>query len=313
MTSPSPLSSSFTLFPNLPPELRLQIYRHSCHPRVTTLSYLPAPADTFHCPTHPPTLLHVSRESRAEGLRLYARCFFLPHSETAAAAAAAAPTTTTTTEAEAETEAEEGRLRRYFYYHPHADTLYFPRPTPAADPLGQGYAQWAVELAVRLPALVGLVRRLAVDYVPGDVRRPWEVYRKVALIQGCSRLEEAFLVVASVTSGSTTTSSSSIGTGSGSAAAAAAVEGGRNHGEEMMQGGGEVEFVDPRADDEEIVGIMERVRESFRYKLGDGFRLGLPRKEGRNEMNGVEEGELELIPKAKVLSPWAGRHIACAS
>ena len=242
-------TQSFTLFPYLPPELRLQIYRHACHPRVTTLTYLPSPHDTFHSPTPPPILLHISHESRTEGLRLYLRCP-LP------------PSAGGSEDPERE-EGGEGREERYIYHHPAQDTLYVPRPVDSA-----GYADWArVLFGSRMPGLGAAVRRLAVDYVPAERRRPWEVYGKVCLMRGCGGLEEAFLIV-----------SACDGDGKG---------GGR---------GREIEFVDPRADDEEIRGVMERVRESFRWELGEGEAL-------------------ELVPKAKVVSGWAGcdRAVVCAS
>ncbi|AEO60699.1 hypothetical protein MYCTH_2310212 [Thermothelomyces thermophilus ATCC 42464] len=288
-SSPSS-SSSFTLFRHLPPELRLQIYRHACHPRVASLTYLPAPQDTFYCPTRPPALLHVCRESRAEGLRIYVKCPLpnLHHT-----------TTTTTTKPDDGREGqgddvnggERGRDERYFYFHPHHDTLYLPRPGPAADPFGLGYADWARELAAAVAAtFAGVVRRLAVDYVPAEVRRPWEAYGKICLIGGCPRLEEAYLVVS----------------GAGAGACAAGERGGAER---------EVELVDPGDGDGEIAEIMERVRESFRVELGDGIAglLGAPGKDGERSGRSGEVG-LELIPKAKMPSPsWAGRRLVCAS
>jgi len=300
MTTPS--SSSFTLFPDLPPELRLQIYRHACHPRVTTLSFRPARQEAaFHCPTRPPTLLHISRESRAEGLRLYAKCP-LPD-----------PDLDSDDDEEqhyddgAEKEEQGATEPRYFYHHPHHDTLYLPRPGPADDPFGLGYGDWARRLlhgpgatrTASTPSLfssspVGrVVRRLALDYVPGEVRRPWEVFEKVWLIRACPRLAEAYLVVAG-------------GGGSGGSTSAAAAAAGAEGAQ-----GREVEFVDPAAGDAEIVRIMERVRESFRVELGDGF--GALGKDGGREGRVQVEVGLELIPKSKVLSAWGGRHVACAS
>ncbi|KAH6855822.1 hypothetical protein B0I37DRAFT_63638 [Chaetomium sp. MPI-CAGE-AT-0009] len=301
--------TSFTLFPLLPPELRLHIYHHACHPRVTTLSYLPAPRDTYQCLTPPPTLLHISRESRAEGLRLYAKCLLPP--------SPSSPPEQT----EPSTEDDENHPRRYFYHHPHLDTLYLPRPPPAADPLGLGYADWAREFAAGIatttvtvtatatpkgPAaagagvsgLAGVVRRLAVDYVPAEVRRPWEVFGKVCLIRGCPLLEEAYLVVG----------------GGGGGGDGGPQQPGSGSGAGWDAGRREVEFVDPAVGDAEIVRIMERVRASFRVELGDGNGLVGVRGEGKEDAgeHGVQAG-LELVPKAMVLSPWGCRHVACAS
>jgi hypothetical protein len=268
---------SFTLFPNLPPELRLQIYREACHPRVTSLSYHPN-SDTFHCPTHPPPLLHISREARAEGLRLYVKCFLpasshLNHHQELGAGH----------EQEGREEEEEPR---YFYHHPSHDTLYLPRPHPSHDRFGMGYADWAREFASRLPGVVDVVRRLAVDYVPGEVRRQWEVYGKVCLIRGCKNLEEAYLVISS--------SSGENGGGDGDGV-----------GEER-----EVEFVDPGADDAEIMGIMERVSESCRVEIWGRVGVGLGNGDGDDGQGGIENG-WELIPKAKVPSAWECRPAVC--
>jgi hypothetical protein len=167
-----------------------------------------------------------------------------------------------------------------------------------------GYAAWAREFAARLPGLAGAVRRLAVDYVPGEVRRPWEVFGKVCLMRGCVGLEEAFLVIGSSASASASSSSFASGSGSGSSAT---VECGTTGGGEGCDGG-EVEFVDPRAGDREIMGIMERVRESFRFELGDEFCSGLGAKGGIEDGAG-QEG-LELVPK--VVGDWGCRPAVCA-
>lgn len=329
---PTPTSSSsspsFPLFPHLPPELRLQIYHHACHPRVTTLIYQEDAGNTtgtgtFRCPTHPPTLLHVSRESRAEGRRLYVQCFLPPPPPTN-------PFCRPDQEGR-EGEEEEEEYKRYFYHHPQLDTLYLPRPSPHPNPnngantnqfdsgfgfahggmstsmsTGMGYASWACDFATTLlPDVARAVRRLAVDYVPGEVRRPWEVYGKVCLLRGCARLEEAFLVVGRSQQTRTTCGHHQTQEGQG-----------QQNGEGEGEGeGAEVEFVDPRADDGEIVGIMERVRESFRVELGSGGGLGMGMgKEGMEENGeGREVGGLELIPKAKVVSTWGCRPVACAS
>ncbi|KAL2153795.1 hypothetical protein VTH82DRAFT_4950 [Thermothelomyces myriococcoides] len=323
-SSSSSSSSSFILFRYLPPELRHHIYRYACHPRVVSLTYLPH-EDIFRCPTHPPALLHVCRESRAEGLRTYIKCP-LPSLHSTPSTIITTPTTTTTTtttisngregqgsndgdDNDDNTAGDRGRkAERYFYFHPWHDTLYLPRP---ADPFGLGYAGWARELAEAAAAtFAGAVRRLAVDYVPAEVRRPWEAYGKMCLIGGCPRLEEAYLVVSS-------------------SRAPATVVGEEKRGcpcaEREEEEEEEVELVDPGDADGEIAEIMERVRESFRVELGDGIAGLLRGALGKEEeddddddgqRSGRRGGEvgLELIPKAKVPSPsWAGRQLVCAS
>jgi hypothetical protein len=288
-SSSSSSSPTFTLFPYLPPELRLQIYRHSAHPRVTTLTYH-FQTNTFTCSTHPPLLLHICHESRAEGFRLYTKCL-LPEADSASTSLPN-PSTTIPGSPASEGKGNRGIEGRYFYHHPDQDTLYLPRP-----PLGLGYADWARDFAVRLPQVAGAVRRLAVDYIRPEVRRPWEVYGKVCLIRGfLPRLEEAFMVISS------SSSSSGLSGGGG---------GGVEGGEE--EEGAEIELIDPRGDTEEIMGIMERVRESFRVAVGVGLGLmglGLGQEDGGGgdgggyDGHGQRRGGLELRPKAKVPSAW---------
>jgi hypothetical protein len=89
----------------------------------------------------------------------------------------------------------------------------------------------------------------------------------------------------------------------------------------------EWEFVDPRWEPGEIMGIMERVRESFRHEggmeMGAGFGLGAARRrEGEGDENHrrkdkSEKGmELTFIPKAKkrVMRQWGCRvgYVSCA-
>src|SRR5436190_18405372 len=70
----SPLKS-FTLFPKLPIELRLKIWRDSIQPRMVKVRY-----DKAHkrCTSFAiPAILHASRESRYVGLKTYQLCFGL--------------------------------------------------------------------------------------------------------------------------------------------------------------------------------------------------------------------------------------------
>ncbi|KAL1836467.1 hypothetical protein VTJ49DRAFT_5127 [Mycothermus thermophilus] len=311
MTSSNLPSSprEFTLFLHLPPELRIQIYRHACHPRITVLDYDPI-TNSFHCPTPPPALLQVSREARAEGLRLYRRCplDLLPH----------------------ELPADDSfpddqfaiigglREQRYFYHHPDFDTLYVPRPRPRRhrhqpyeeDGFGLhassriyklGYAPWVFEFERRLPWVKGdAVRRMAVDHVPASVRQPWEVYGKVCMMRSFGQLEEAYMVIGTVSDGSEGCNydddDSHRRSGEGGGASAE---------------GREIEFVDPRADDAKIMGIMERVRESFRVELGEDLGL-VDRARQQRERPGVGTKEigLELVPK--VVSDVGCRLALCA-
>ncbi|GAB1316597.1 hypothetical protein MFIFM68171_06807 [Madurella fahalii] len=303
-SSSSTFHTSFPLFPLLPPELRLQIWRLVPQSRVITLSYLPSPyanddTYTYHTPnTRPPRLLHICRESRAEGQKIYIKCSI--------------PTIHPGyQEQEQEQEQHQGEEEeeRYFHLHPHLDILYLPRPQPGLDPAG--YSSWAHEFGQRMPVAAAAARRLAVDYVPAELRRPWEVYGKLCLLRGCARLEEAFLVISSLGSGGSPPSPLE---GEVEGLGLGMEEGGMGWGNGMMQ---EVEFVDPKGEPGEIMGIMERVRESFRFEVdggGNGGVRGLLGRRGAGdddddgckETEGLERG-LELIPKAKkkkVLRDW---------
>lgn len=87
--SPQNTTQTFTLFPLLPTELRLKIWRALIHPRIIAAACLSAHtqasklAQLAQRPRHPavPVLLHVNRESRAVGLRHYELAFAwkIPH------------------------------------------------------------------------------------------------------------------------------------------------------------------------------------------------------------------------------------------
>lgn len=86
---PEKVSDSFTLFPNLPAEIRLEIWEKACpNGRVieVTKSYweeigddsesegdFQMPGGVSVCPVAMPTILHVSHESREAALRMFSR------------------------------------------------------------------------------------------------------------------------------------------------------------------------------------------------------------------------------------------------
>ncbi|KAK4192402.1 hypothetical protein QBC35DRAFT_222007 [Podospora australis] len=244
ITSPTaPPPTAFSLFPYLPTELRLHIWRLSLSPRVVTLTYRPAPLEQCFSPTPPPAILSACQESRDEALRFYRRTF----------GTKAHP---------------EGRI----YFHPALDVLYVPRTGM------MGYSDAARDFGtVVLSSGADLIRKVAVDYVNPEIRRPWEVYSKFCLIRGFPNLKEAYLVIASSDS------------------------------QPPQQGGaaGDVELIDPRGNKEEIMGIMERVRESFRHEVPmeefvEGKVVEEP-GEGEDEWGRFEiDTGLELVPKAKI-------------
>jgi hypothetical protein len=67
--------ASFTLFPKLPTEIRLRIWRtKACHPRTIELFVQPETSPSFsclHCRNPVPEILHVCHESRWEGRNSY--------------------------------------------------------------------------------------------------------------------------------------------------------------------------------------------------------------------------------------------------
>ncbi|KAI6087990.1 hypothetical protein F4821DRAFT_258445 [Hypoxylon rubiginosum] len=153
----SGLSDSFELFPQLPTELRLQIWRHSCHQRVVEVLY---DSDNDRCTssTAPPAILHACRESRFEALRIYKKSFG--------------------------TRSHDPRI----YFCPDLDTLYIPRPS------FMGYDD-ACRLFTELVQGTADTINLAIDYVRPSIRRPWETYNKYVLMQSFPKVKEVDLVL----------------------------------------------------------------------------------------------------------------------
>ncbi|KAI3318650.1 hypothetical protein HD806DRAFT_308204 [Xylariaceae sp. AK1471] len=153
MSSPA----SFILFDLLPIELRLQIWRQSCHRRVVEVFY-----DSEHdrCTTTAsvPAVLHTCQESRSEALRVYKLSFG--------------------------TKSHDPRI----YFCREMDTLYIPRP-----PSGLGYDDSSRSFADLIRDTDCIVN-LAIDYVPPSIKRPWETYNKYILMQSFPEVHEVFLV-----------------------------------------------------------------------------------------------------------------------
>ncbi|KAI1142134.1 hypothetical protein F5Y05DRAFT_409282 [Hypoxylon sp. FL0543] len=148
---------SFTLFSLLPTELRLHIWRHTCHPRVVEVLY-DSQNDRCTTPTAPPAILHACQESRFEALRIYKRSFG--------------------------TKSHEPRI----YFCPDIDTLYLPRPK------FMGYDD-ALRSFTELVLNTDDTVNLAIDYVKPTIRRPWETYNKYALMQSFPKVKEVNLVL----------------------------------------------------------------------------------------------------------------------
>jgi len=76
------------------------------------------------------------------------------------------------------------------------------------------------------------VRRIAVDHVDVEIKRPWEAYNKASLIRGFRHLQEVVLVLCTKNTG-------------------------------MEDWGREVQFVQPRENVEEILRIWADFRQDF--------------------------------------------------
>ncbi|KAI0548772.1 hypothetical protein F4679DRAFT_291860 [Xylaria curta] len=151
----------FTIFTLLPAELRLQIWRLSCHRRVVEVFY-DQENDCCRTTAPVPAVLHACRESRCEALRIYRRSFG--------------------------TMTHEPRI----YFNHEMDTLYIPRPPfMGYDDSSRSFA----DLIGDAP----YIAHLAIDYVPPSIKRPWETYNKYVLIQGFPEVDEVFLVTDTTT------------------------------------------------------------------------------------------------------------------
>ncbi|KAL7627447.1 hypothetical protein AAE478_001640 [Parahypoxylon ruwenzoriense] len=148
---------SFPLFSLLPTELRFQIWRHTCQPRVVEVLY-DSQNDRCTSSTAPPAILHACQEARFEALRVYKRSFG--------------------------TRSHEPRI----YFCPDLDILYLPRPS------FMGYDD-ALRSFTELVLGADDAVNLAIDYVRPAIRRPWETYNKYALMQSFPKVEEVDLVL----------------------------------------------------------------------------------------------------------------------
>ncbi|OIW28501.1 hypothetical protein CONLIGDRAFT_379424 [Coniochaeta ligniaria NRRL 30616] len=154
--SDPPDKPTFTLFSNLPTELRLQIWRLSCTPRVVTVSWdIRTQNYAVHFTTNP-AILQVNSESRAEALGKVYSCFFTTHP---------------------------------VFFAPALDTLYIARNRY------MGYADPVRNAAHNLKFAPDIVRSLAVDHVSPTERKEWETYSKWCLFKSFPQLDEAYLVL----------------------------------------------------------------------------------------------------------------------
>lgn len=162
MVSPTPPTSalSFSFFPQLATELRLKVWTYAIQPRTISICYLPT-TDICSSASPVPALLHTSREARYEALRYYNLCFGTHKSPP------------------------------QIYFAPRFDTIYLPRYR------AMGYDETLRDFKefMREPRDLDAVRRLGLDFVEGDVKRPWEAYDKAVLIKSFPHLEKIYLVL----------------------------------------------------------------------------------------------------------------------
>lgn len=161
MVSPYNNTKMFTVFPNLPSELRIKIWQQACYPRTVTLTYTSS-TSSFTSSTPAPTLLSVSHESRHEALRIYTLSFG--------------------------TFSQPGRT----YFNPHLDTLYLPRHREMGyDEILRDFRQLVQDPMGQLDQL----RYVAIDHVNVNVKRPWESYNKVVFLRSFKHLDEIQLIL----------------------------------------------------------------------------------------------------------------------
>ncbi|KAH8678831.1 hypothetical protein BGZ60DRAFT_468219 [Tricladium varicosporioides] len=154
-------ATQFHLFPELAPELRLKIWRHACVPRVVTVCY-DLEKDQCSSSSKPPAVLQACRESRGEALNIFKLSFG--------------------------THSQPPRI----YFNTLGDTLYLPRHRE------MGYDETLRDfkkLVDNKEDYLDEVRRVAIEHVDVEVKRPWESYNKAVLIRGFRQLEETILVL----------------------------------------------------------------------------------------------------------------------
>jgi 2EXR family len=150
----------FPLFPSLAPELKIKIWQHACQPRTVTVRY-DSERDKCLSSSPPPAILQASHESRTEAQKEYKLCFG--------------------------TASHPARI----YFNPYHDTLYLPRHRE----MGYDETLRDFRTIVKDEGILDEVRRLAIEHVDPEVKRPWESYNKASLLREFRRLQEVVLVL----------------------------------------------------------------------------------------------------------------------
>ncbi|EPE02255.1 hypothetical protein F503_01693 [Ophiostoma piceae UAMH 11346] len=226
------MAGSFVHFSALPVELRLNIWRLARQPRVVEVWY-DTEAECCRTTSHPPPILHVNRESRAEALHKgwYRQAF--------------------RTRAHAD---------RYIYFSSNLDVLYLPRHGL------MGYDDTARDFTVHVRDTADHVRALAVDHVHSDTIRPWEPYNKLMLLLSFPNVRETMLVV-----GSTAAGTPFLHTSKSSHDRRPVRQRSRDSVEDVppspIEKDFEVELVDPQGDSSEIMDVINNVILSFSHEI----------------------------------------------
>ncbi|OAA57024.1 hypothetical protein SPI_07405 [Niveomyces insectorum RCEF 264] len=278
-----PTEAAFHLFPALPAELRLAVWKYSCQSRVVEVWY-DAAADCCRTTARPPALLHTNREARAEALRLYYRRAFVTR---------------------------RCPDHHYIYFSSALDVLYLPRHGL------MGYDDTARDFAVHVRETAEHVRALAIDHVRTDTIRPWEPYNKLMLIFSFPNVQETMLVVGGSGGFRRNSSSSSSyeegavllrqrshdsveSTVSANSATSA------NTGSDASTLNGTkpaVELVDPQGDRAAVMGLINNVIESFSREIQAANDSPLAAKDDADKDEDLPHRTYphipSLIPKAK--------------
>lgn len=152
--------TTFSLFVDLPTEIRLKIWNHALQPRTVTLYYSKR-THAITSPTAASRLLSVNHEARYEALRF------------------CSPTLATSTSPAS------------VYLAGRFDSIYIPR----IGAMGYDNTLRDFKSYLANPHDLDEISELALDYVESGDKRPWEAYDKSVLIRSFPNLKIVILVL----------------------------------------------------------------------------------------------------------------------